>query len=76
MSCQTNGRNWKAYVHIPESEHRRAHQVYLGSFSNAEDAARVADRARLVVHGRDAGLNFAVEDYDTDAFMLVRSQFN
>ena len=72
---QNKGNTWKAYVHIPDSEHRRAHQVYLGTFFIAKDAARVADRARLVLHGRNADLNFAVDNYDTDAFMLVRSQF-
>ena len=85
---QTNGRSWMAIINIPKSGRRRKRSihfgsgrrkersVHLGSFSNAEDAARVVDRARLVVHGRNAKLNFAVKDYDTDPFMLVRIQFN
>ena len=76
MTSQNKGHTWSAYVDIPESEHRRKRKVYLGTFSNAKDAARVADRARLVLHGRNADLNFAVDNSDNDAFMLVRSQFN
>ena len=76
MSSQTEGRSWLAAISIPKSEHRRKHVLHLGAFSNAEDAARVVDRACLVVHGPNAKLNFSVKDYDTDPFMLVRIQFN
>ena len=76
MFSQTNGRNWTALIHISKSEHRQSRSVHLGTFSNAEDAARVVDRANIVVHGRDAKLNFPAEDYDTDQFMLVSIQFN
>ena len=76
LRSQTEGRTWTAIVKIPKSKHRQARRIHLGTFSNAEDAARVADRARLVVRGRNADLNFPVKDYDTDPFMLVRIQFN
>ena len=76
MLSQTNGRTWTAAIHIPKSGHRQSRSVHLGTFSNAKDAARVVDRARLVVRGRNTDLNFAVKDYDTDPFMLVRNQFN
>ena len=77
LRSQTNGRNWTAEVKIPKSEHRRARKsLCLGTFSDTEDAARVVDRACLVVYGRNAKLNFPVEYYDTDPFMLVRIQFN
>ena len=77
LRSQTNGRSWTAEVKIPKSEHRRARKsLCLGTFSDTEDAARVVDRACLVVYGRNAKLNFPVEYYDTDPFMLVRIQFN
>ena len=76
VKSQTNGRSWMAVITIQNSRRRQARRIHLGSFSNAEDAARVVDRACLVVHGPNAKLNFPVEYYDTDPFMLVRIQFN
>ena len=76
MTSQNKGHTWSAYVDIPKSDHSQKRRIHLGSFSNAEDAARVVDRAHLVLRGRNAKLNFPVEDYDNDAFMMVRSQFN
>ena len=71
-----NKKRWQANINIPKSGRKKAARVYLGTFSDDKDAARVVDRACLVVLGRNAELlNFPLEDYSTDPFILVRIQF-
>ena len=75
MTSNKKTQRWEACIWIPKTEHKNGSQIHLGTFADLEDAARVVDRACLAVHGRDAELNFPLEDYSTDPFILVRIQF-
>lgn len=39
--------------------------IYLGLFTNKNEAARIRDRAALKYHGEYANFNFPIEDYKT-----------
>jgi hypothetical protein len=50
------GSKWRAYIGF-ESK-----QIWLGSFTNEEDAARMHDKAARIYHGEFAFLNFPVKE--------------
>jgi hypothetical protein len=62
---------WEAHIWIPGSARGKGHQRHLGSYDTAEDAARCFDRATIHVRGTEEELNFPLQDYYDDAFMLV-----
>ena len=63
---------WEAHIWIPNPR-GRGYQRHLGSYHTAEDAARCFDRATIRVRGPNEELNFPVEEYANDQFMVVRT---
>jgi hypothetical protein len=56
---------WRAYIGF-ESK-----QIWLGSFSSEEDAARAHDRAAKIYHGEFAFLNFPCnQQFDSKKFLV------
>lgn len=49
---------------------QRGCQKHLGSFFSAADAARAFDRATLAIKGSGHEINFPIEDYAGDAFLM------
>lgn len=64
---------WEAHVWIPNPR-GRGFQRHLGSYHTAEEAARCFDRATIRIRGPDEELNFPLEDYMNDPFMLEHSK--
>jgi hypothetical protein len=62
---------WEAHIWIPGTSRGKGHQRHLGSYETAEDAARCFDRATIHVRGAHEELNFPLENYSEDQFMLV-----
>lgn len=56
---------------VSSSKSGKGKQLHLGSFPSATHAAKAYDRAALLLRGRDAALNFPVEEYDNDPLLQV-----
>jgi len=56
VSLQTRGKKWVAKIQI------NGKQIYLGIFTQKEDAARAYDRAALKYHGEYSRLNFPLKE--------------
>ncbi|KDD73540.1 hypothetical protein H632_c2070p0, partial [Helicosporidium sp. ATCC 50920] len=65
---------YEAHIWIVEMRGAKGHQRHLGSYATAEDAARCYDRAALRLRGPGAELNFPLEDYSEDPFLIAHSK--
>ena len=68
VTCALNRRSaaWQARITGPGCGGRERSYVHLGMHGTQEEAARAFDRAAIVVHGRNAVLNFPLSDYEDE----------
>lgn len=65
---------WEAHIWIPGTSRGKGHQRHLGSYETAEDAAMCFDRATIHVRGTQEELNFPLQSYSEDQFMLEHAR--
>jgi len=62
VAKEPSGR-YSAYIGDPNTAYPKKRHIRLGTYSTAEEAARVYDRNALKLHGEYAYTNFPIEDY-------------